>query len=136
MNNIIDLVNGAAGGAGFAPQAVTATGAGSAVDLANGVNSTNAILEVGAVSGTTPTLDVKLQESDDNSTWSDIAGGAFTQVTAATQRQVIRVLRSKRYCRGYATVGGTTPSFTLSLEILAQKKYTGAGGGYDRSPST
>lgn len=136
MNNIVDLVNGAAGGASFPPQAVTATGTGSAVDLGNGVNSTNAILEVGAVTGTTPTLDVKLQESDDNATWTDISGGAFTQITAATQRQAIRVQRSKRYCRGQATVGGTTPSFTLCLEILAQKKYTGAGGGYDRSPST
>ncbi len=136
MNNLVDLVNGVAGGASFAPQAVTATGAGAAVDLGNGVNSTNAVLEVGAVTGTTPTLNVKLQESDDNATWTDISNGAFTQVTAASQRQVIRVQRSKQYCRAHATVAGTTPSFTLCVEILAQKKYTGTGGGYDRSPST
>jgi hypothetical protein len=136
MNNIVDLVNGAVGGASFAPQAVTATGGGTGLDLGNGVNSTNAILEVGAVTGTAPTLNVKLQESDDNTTWTDIPNGAFTQVTAANQRQAIRVQRSKQYCRAHATVGGTTPSFTLCVEILAQKKYTGAGGGYDRSPST
>lgn len=61
----------------------------------------------------------------------------FAQVAAANTRQVVRGLRTKRYARANATaVGGTTPSFTLAVEILAQKKYVEAGGGYDRSPSS
>lgn len=133
---LIDLVNTVVAGASIRPSAVTSDTNGSGLDFANGEISTNAILEVGAVSGTTPTLDVKLQESTDNSSWSDISGATFTQVTAANQRQAIRCLRSKRYVRAVADVGGTTPSFTMCVEIVAQKKYSGSGSGVDRSPST
>lgn len=132
---LIDLVNEVVGGPSFFPGAITASGGGTGVDLANGEVSTQAVLMVGAVSGTTPTLDVKMQESDDNATWTDIAGATFTEVTAADQEQRIRFLRSKRYCQAYATVGGTTPSFDVAVEILAQAKYVGQGGGYDRSPA-
>lgn len=89
---------------------------------------------LGVVSGTTPTLDVKMQESDDDTTWTDIAGAIFTEVSAANQEQRIRFLHSKRYCRSYATIGGTnSPSFDAAVEVLAQAKYIGQGGGYDRS---
>ena len=44
-------------------------------------------LEVtGTVSGTSPTLDAKLQDSADGSAWAD-TGVAFTQVTATGSRQ-------------------------------------------------
>lgn len=37
-----------------------------------------------AKTGTSPTLDVKLQESLDNgATWSDVSGATFTQLTGA-----------------------------------------------------
>lgn len=72
-------------------------------------------LEIGAVSGTTPTLDVKLQESDDNVTYTDIAGAAFGQKTDsdADSRFVARVdlQQRKKFIRAVATIAGTTPDF-------------------------
>ncbi len=133
---IIDLVNYAVSGASFFAAARTANANGSGVNLSNGLGSTNAVLNVGSVSGTTPTLDVKMQESDDDTTYTDIPGATFNQVTAGNQRQVIRFLRSKAFCRAVATIGGTTPSFTFSVEVFGQAKHSGTGGGYDRSPSS
>ena len=68
--------------------------------------------EAGAVSGTTPTLDAKLQDSADGSTWAD-AGVAFGQVTATGSRQQreLRTRPGRPHVRVAATVGGTSPSF-------------------------
>src|SRR5919202_608111 len=70
-------------------------------------------LEVtGTVSGTSPTLDMKLQDSADGSTWAD-TGVAFTQVTATGSRQQreFRTKQGRPNVRVAATVGGTSPSF-------------------------
>lgn len=71
-------------------------------------------LDVTAVSGTTPTLDVKLQHSPDGSLWSDL-GTAFTQKTAVS-REVKTFTQMHGYVRVVWTIGGTTPSFTCSVE--------------------
>lgn len=108
------------------PQAITANTNGGSVD-ALGYNSAALALEVGAVSGTSPTLDVKLQESADNSAWSDVTGTTFTQVTAANNSQIMRVeglgTSRKRYLRVVATVGGTSPNFTAAVNILLGRAY-------------
>lgn len=75
------------------------------------------LLSIGAASGTTPTLDVKIQHSDDNSTWTDLTGGAFAQKTAASFAE-INIKNFKRYIRAVHTVGGTTPSFTAAVLAL------------------
>ncbi len=102
----------------FRPQALTATANGTAVDRLN-YQSVLALLDVGAVAGTTPTLDCKLQESDTSGgTYTDLSPAvSFTQVTAANGRQEKSVDLSpkKRFVRGTCTVGGTGPSFTMSL---------------------
>lgn len=79
---------------------------------------------VGVVSGTTPTLDGKLQSSPDNSTWSDISGATFTQVTATDnfQKIGIQVPAAARYLRYVGTIAGTTPSFTMGVVLLGQKE--------------
>ncbi len=56
------------------------------------------------------TLDIKLQESADASTWSDVTSGAFTQI-AASASDVIKLMdidcaKRKKYVRIYYTVGG------------------------------
>ncbi|GIW70326.1 MAG: hypothetical protein KatS3mg101_1073 [Patescibacteria group bacterium] len=108
------------------PQAITANANGISVDT-QGYNSAAVILEVGAVSGTNPTLDVKLQESADGSTWADISGATFAQVTAANNSQILRVeglgTSRKRYIRAVATVGGTSPSFNTACEVLLGRAY-------------
>ena len=79
---------------------------------------------VGTVSGTTPTLDGKLQQSSDNSTWSDISGATFTQVTASDsfQKIGIDVRQTGGYIRYVGTIAGTTPSFTMGVVLLGQKE--------------
>lgn len=67
-------------------------------------------LFVPSASGTTPTLDVKIQGSDDKSAWTDIK--SFEQMTAAGI-QAIRILTPYKYIRGVIGVGGTTPNFGL-----------------------
>ena len=62
--------------------------------------------------GTTPTLDVKIQESDNNSTWRDL--GVFPQINAAGQ-YFITLKSNARYRRYVATLGGTTPNFGKTL---------------------
>lgn len=106
----------------LAPATRTASANGSSGDFIDGEGQCYAVSHVGTVSGTTPTLDAKIQESDDNSTWTDITGATFTQVTASTALQVISFLRTKRYLRGVATIAGTSPSFAHSLLIGQQPK--------------
>lgn len=109
------------------PQVATSTVNGSSVDTL-GYNSAAFVLEVGAVSGTSPTLDVKIQESADASSWTDVPGATFTQVTAANNSQILRVdglgTSRKRYLRAVATIAGTSPSFTLAVEALLGRAYS------------
>ena len=80
-----------------------------------------------ASAGSSPTLDVKLQESSDNSTFTDISGATFTQVTDAAQaleKISINTNDVKRYLRAVGTIGGTSsPAFTYSVALVYGKKY-------------
>ena len=79
-----------------------------------------------ASAGTDPTLDVKLQESSDNSTFTDISGATFTQVTDAQALEKITINTNdvKRYLRAVGTIGGTSsPAFTYSVALVYGKKY-------------
>ena len=106
---------------------VTSTSNGSGVDIRDYVGLAMVILDAGAATaGTSPTLDVKLQESSDDSTYSDISGATFTQVTdSAASHQTLRLdLKPlKRYIRVVATVGGTsTPTFAYGVTMVAAKQ--------------
>ena len=83
------------------------------------------ILDSEAGAGTSPTLDVKLQESSDNSTFTDISGAAFTQVTnsASLQKLTINTNDTERYIRAVVDVGGTSPVFVCAASIVYSKKY-------------
>jgi len=85
-------------------------------------------LDITAASGTTPTLDVKIQGKDAISgSYYDIAGAAFAQQTttgtadltiypgvAETANVSVSDIIPRDW-RAVATIGGTTPSFTFSL---------------------
>ena len=73
------------------------------------------MLDITAVSGTTPTMDVEVQWSHDNATWfSDDAGlDRFAQKTVAS-KVVKQFVVKGAYFRLAVVVGGTTPSFTYS----------------------
>jgi hypothetical protein len=118
-----DLANQMLLGVGEAPQTITASANGSAVDMISGDGLCSAIQQVGTVSGTSPTLAGKIQESADGSTnWTDVTNAAFTSVTTSSNNQIICFERTKRYLRYVATIGGTSPSYALAVIIAEQKK--------------
>lgn len=117
-----DLKNQALLGASVYPSSVNDTTNGSTIDMINADGRCFAMQVIGAVSGTTPSLTGKIQESDDNSTWSDVSGATFTAVTASSNIQTIVFDRTKRYLRHHRTVSGTTPAFLLGVLIGEQKK--------------
>ncbi len=106
------------------PLARTADGSGTAIDTHGSAygNPRELVchLDVGAASGTSPTLDVKLEDSEDNSSFSDVAGGAFGQKTD-TGVEELGVTGFRRYVRAVAAVGGTSPSFTFGVAGVAGK---------------
>lgn len=108
----------------FSPLARTSSGNGTAIDTHGSAygNPRELVcyLDVGAASGTSPTLDVKLQDSDDNSSFSDVSGASFTQLTD-TGAEELRVTGFRRYVRAAATIGGTSPSFTFGVVAVAGK---------------
>lgn len=69
--------------------------------------------------GTSGTVDVKIQESDDDSTYNDWSGGAFTQVTEANDNaiQEIEYTGTKQYIRVVVTVGTATCDFGVSVLV-------------------
>lgn len=70
-----------------------------------------------AASGTGPTLNVALEESDDGATWTALAGSAAAQLAAAGS-VMSNARPGKGLVRATATVAGTTPSFTFRVAVL------------------
>lgn len=107
----------------FTPQgtAVTASGNSSAIDTTiqfqgcpQAAQYIGVQVNVTAVSGTTPSLTVELQWSNDGVNFASVQGSAdiFTAVTAAGNVNKQFIVKG-RYAQLKYTVSGTTPSFTL-----------------------
>lgn len=98
---------------------LTATGNGSSVDnTAATTNGGAGHLHVFSKSGTSPTLDVKIQHSTDNSTWVDLI--TFTQATDITSERITVAAGTtvRRYLRAIRTIGGTsTPTFSVAVSF-------------------
>lgn len=104
----------------LAPAARTTSANGTGVDLRGALDAL-VILNNGTTSGTTPTLDVKVQDSADNSSFADVTGLTFTQVTAALTDPVsiqVDPRAVRRYIRAVFTIAGTTPSFACSASVV------------------
>jgi len=70
-------------------------------------------LEIDTVTGTSPTLDVSVQIKDDAADdWHTLT--SFAQKTAAG-RDYARITNFGHYLRVSCTIGGTNPSFTMSI---------------------
>lgn len=87
------------------------------------VSALRAQLDVTAASGTTPTLDVVIEDTLDGTNWNTIA--TFAQKTAVgvevinahpekAESATFQPLFARRW-RIRWTIGGTTPSFTFSV---------------------
>jgi len=111
--------------AGHATAARTATGQTSGIDLQTYDGDVVFLLDSAAGTGTSPTLDVTIEDSADNSSFAAITGAAFTQVTttASAQKLVVNKDGARRYVRVKYTIGGTTPSFTFSVNAVGVAKY-------------
>ena len=110
----------------FAPNdVVTATGNETGVDLQDYEGDITLILDAEA-GGSSITYAVKVQDSSDNSTFTDVSGAAFTTTTANTALVESLVVNSdeiKRYARVVITVAGGTGAGAVSVTGLARKKY-------------
>jgi hypothetical protein len=75
------------------------------------------MVHVSAVTGTSPTLSVALEQSLDGVTWTAIPGSGTTALTAAGSA-VSNAVITQPFVRVAATVGGTTPSFTGRVAVV------------------
>lgn len=92
---------------------ITATGAGSAVPVPPGEN-VSVFLQVGAVTGTTPSATFEVQWSVDGANWASNDGTADSFAAITATKNVCKTLTSKGSLMRLAwTVTGTTPVFPL-----------------------
>lgn len=77
-------------------------------------------VNVTAVSGTTPTLQVALEDTFDGTNWNNVSNVSGSNITT-TGRVVKRLNLQDTPCtenvRLSWTIGGTTPSFTFSVNV-------------------
>jgi hypothetical protein len=112
--------------ASLVPDQYTAAGNGTGVDLA-GAESALVSIITGTYGGTTPVAKYKVQESDDNSTFTDVsddnligATGNTSGVTIAASSAVkVDYVGTKRYIRvAISAVTGTTPVIRLGASVI------------------
>lgn len=104
----------------------TATGNGTGADVQARDGDLYLVLDSAAGTGTSPTLDVTVESSDTlGGTYTAITGAAFTRVTTTASQQslVISKDEARRFIRIVYTLGGTTPSFTFSVNAVGVNKY-------------
>ena len=104
---------------------VTASVDGTGVDLRDYEGAITLILDAEA-GGSGVTYAVKVQDSDDNSTFGDVTDAAFTTPTADTalvESLVVDSNELKRYARVVVTVAGGTGAGAVSVTALGANKY-------------
>lgn len=112
-------VNGEVAISGVLPSGATNSPA-----LGTGGTASNVLvgIHMTANSGTSPTLTVKLQDSADASSWTDLAG-ATTAALTPTGNAVLYGRSPKAFVRVVATVGGSatpTVTATISAHVFAE----------------
>ena len=123
LNALAQTVSAALAAAARRTSTLTGTG----IDVLDYEGVALVLLNASAGTGTSPTLDVKLQHSDDDSTYEDVTSGTFTQVTDVAETAGVKVMKLnvsdlKRYLRVVGTIAGTTPSFDFGVEFVGITK--------------
>lgn len=110
----------------LAPAARTATANGTGIDL-QGYRACAVVFVVGTITDGTHTP--KLQESDDNSTFSDVAAadqsGTLAALASSTNQEV-SYIGTKRYIRAVSTVSGATTGGVYAAVAIRGKALTRA----------
>ncbi len=102
--------------------AITSTTTGSEVDFGSpDVHPLTYVVRVTSVSGTSPTLDVKIQEAD-------TSGGTYRDTLVAKQitapgEYFITGKLDTRYRRAVLTLGGTSPNFNVGVGVDLTGRY-------------
>ena len=110
----------------LANDVLASTANGSGVDL-QGYEGDAAFIFSAEAGGSGVTYAMKIQESADNSSWSDATGGGFTTTsanTAAFEQIALNISDLKRYVRAASTVAGGTGAGAVNVTAYASKKYT------------
>lgn len=91
----------------FPAQSAGSGANGTGVDVRDYQGVINIVLDV--ANGGTSTLDMKIQDSADNSSFADVTGLAFTQVSTTASLQTLGVDSRlvRRYIRAVSTIAGT-----------------------------
>ncbi len=117
------------GSAGAPFELVTTTGNGTGKYFGKNQTFTARLVLAGAVTGTTPTLVVKFQDSVDGATYADMGitfASQSTTMAAATLSLTaapalsISTTATRPYVRVVKTVTGTSPSFT-NVAVLIER---------------
>lgn len=100
------------------------------VDISGLVGFARITLDSTAGAAADNTLDVKLQESEDDvdAHYTDVADAAFTQVTnaAATfESLTVNVDGLSKFIRIVSTVAGAAPEFSRSVTLVGENQYSG-----------
>jgi len=98
----------------------SATGTSAADGNASGSSASGGAgyLQVTVKSGTSPTLDAKIRDSADNSTYADLI--SFTQATGVTAERVTVSGTVNQYTLASWTHGGTSPVFTFMIAFARE----------------
>lgn len=100
--------------------ALNASGQSATFDMDNAINILVHV-NVTAVAGTTPTLDIKLQTSPDKgTTWFDHPDITFTQMTAVAKQTKSLRGATGRLGRFDYVIGGSAPSFTTRIDVQCE----------------
>ena len=75
------------------------------------------LLDIAAVDGTSPTLDLVIETSPDKVNWFEHT--TFTQKTDAG-KDLLTLSHLGKFIRARWTIGGTTPSFTFSVALVGK----------------
>ncbi len=119
-----DLYNNLYPGVSFDPAAKTASVTGSGVDL-QFFEGADVMLQAGTITDGTHTP--KLQESSDNTTFTDVAAGdlqgSFTALTTGAGNggsaiQEVGYIGSKRYIRVFVTVASATTGGVYGASVI------------------
>lgn len=117
------------------PGAVAAAGTttGTGVDR-RGYEMLTMIFQLGAVTGTSVTIDVHLEESDaSGSGYTDIPGAVFSTKTETSDNSItfgiINGRYLKRYIRAVMVVAGTSPVVAYNALVMLQDGYKTEGSG-------
>ena len=118
---------------GLPSAARTSTATGTGASFADHEVGVWVDIDLGAITGTSPTCVVKLQQSSNDNTadasgaadpYVDVTGAtiSLTDADANTPTGFMCYNYDEKYLRAVATIGGTNPTFNISVQLHANKK--------------